>query len=104
MLPINAAAKVIDFHDFGFGSTLENITYLEVNIPQSYSKLFDLDFTALLKAVKKDLKRWNILPLFLAGRINTIKMNILPKFLYLFQFVPVLIRKTYFKEQDESDK
>jgi hypothetical protein len=37
-----------------------------------------------------------MLPFSLAGRINLIKMNTLPKFLYLFQTIPIFINKSSF--------
>ena len=38
---------------------------------------------------KLDLTRWSSLPLSLSGRVNLVKMVILPKFLYLFQHIPI---------------
>lgn len=38
------------------------------------------------------------LPLSLLGRVNTIKMNTLPKYIYLFQCLPINIPKNVFKE------
>jgi len=35
------------------------------------------------------VERWASLPLSLIGRINILKMNILPNFLYLFQNIPI---------------
>lgn len=42
------------------------------------------------------------LPLSLIGRINTIKMNLLPKFIYLFQCIPLKVPISFFKELDKS--
>lgn len=44
------------------------------------------------------LDKWSNLPISLAGRINIIKMNILPKFLYLFQTIPIIINKFFFSQ------
>ena len=38
------------------------------------------------------------LPLSLIGRVNTIKMNVLPKFMYLFQCIPLSIPKKFFNQ------
>lgn len=34
-------------------------------------------------------KQWSVLPMSLAGRIKSVKMNTLPKFMYLFQYTPI---------------
>lgn len=38
----------------------------------------------------------------LAGRVNSVKMIIMPRFLFLFHTVPVFIPKSFFKELDKS--
>ena len=54
----------------------------------------------LTTKVKSDLQRWNTLPLSLAGRVQTIKMNILPRYLYLFQCLPIFLPKSFFTKLD----
>lgn len=44
------------------------------------------------------MEKWSKLPLSIVGRINSVKMTIMPRFLYLFQTVPVFISKIFFKE------
>lgn len=39
-------------------------------------------------------------PISLAGRINTVKIYILPKFVFLFQTIPILIQKSFFTAID----
>ncbi len=51
---------------------------------------------SLLEKVGRDLTNWMDLPLTLLGRINAVKMNILPKFLYMFQSLLISISKSFF--------
>lgn len=46
------------------------------------------------------MSRWSSLPLSLLGRINLVKMVILHKFLYLFQHIPICIKKSFFTNLD----
>lgn len=53
----------------------------------------EINYNQLLNKFKTDILRWNSDPfLGLTQRIETIKMNILPRFLFLFQALPVEIK------------
>lgn len=77
------------------------MTYLEVKVTRKYKDLFKKNFVPLLENTKLDFQRGNYLPLSLMGRVNSIKMNILPKFLYLFQCIPCYIPKEFFVTLDK---
>ncbi len=66
----------------------EGFQYLGVHICKDLSNIHKLNFHPLIGKLKTDLLKWKDLPLSSIGRINIIKMNILPKFLYLFQSIP----------------
>ena len=68
---------------------------------RSFSELFAKNYNPLLKRCKLDLARWPSLPFSLIGRVNLIKMSLLPKFLYLFQHIPVFIKKSFFSNLDQ---
>lgn len=73
--------------------------YLGVNIARTIRKLHDNNFTVLITKVKV-FQRWNSLPLTLAGRIQCIKMNIVPKYLFLCQCLPLFLSKSFFRKID----
>lgn len=52
----------------------------------------------MLKRIREDLERWSSLPLSMLGRISLLKMNILPKLLYVFQMLPILFSSKVIKE------
>uniref|UniRef100_A0A3P9PAD4 Reverse transcriptase domain-containing protein n=1 Tax=Poecilia reticulata TaxID=8081 RepID=A0A3P9PAD4_POERE len=72
--------------------------YLGVCVTFDYNCLFNKNFTKALNKAKLDMEKWSELPLSLVGRINSVKMTIMHRFLYLFQTIPVFIPKKFFKE------
>ncbi len=95
-------ARLLPQSTFPFKITEEGFQYLGVFITRSFKDLFLKNFQKLLDKCKSDLSRWAILPLSLAGRVNLIKMVILPKFLYLFQHIPICLKKAFFVNLDQQ--
>lgn len=71
-----------------------------VMITPDISQLYNANYGKLITQIRVDLERWMILLLSLFGRIETIKMNILPRLLFLFQSLPVWISSSVFKTLD----
>uniref|UniRef100_A0AAQ6A7C4 Reverse transcriptase domain-containing protein n=1 Tax=Amphiprion ocellaris TaxID=80972 RepID=A0AAQ6A7C4_AMPOC len=67
--------------------------YLGIHITLSLSGLYKANFIPLIRKIKEDLAHWTSLPLSPIGRVNLFKMNILPRLLYVFQMVPVLLTR-----------
>lgn len=65
-------------------------------VTRTLSTLKDQNFLALTTVVKQDLQKWNCLPLSLAGRVQTVKTNIVPWYLYLFQYLPIYLPRSFF--------
>lgn len=75
--------------------------YLGVLFPKDISTLAKTNYDLLLTGIKRDIQRWNSNPFMsFTQRVETIKMNILPRLLFLFQALPVEIPTKQFSEWD----
>lgn len=74
----------------------KRVKYLGVKLTNRNIDLVKNNYEELWKDLRKDLIRWNNLKLLLLGRISMVKMNVLPRILYLFQTLPILQKKNYF--------
>lgn len=81
---------------FHFHMSNQGFRYLGIIITPEVSQLFKANYGKLLNEIKKDLTRWDFLPLSIVGRIETIRMNILPRLLFLFQSLPIKISTATF--------
>ena len=100
LFPVNLLAKQIPSSVTPFRWADNGFRYLGIIITDSMSNMFHANFSPLLEKTEKDFDRWSTLPLSLAGRINLIKMVVMPKFLYLFQHIPIYITKSFFDKVD----
>lgn len=67
----------------------ESFTYLGIKIVPQLDQIMTANYKPILDSVSKSIERWMSLPISLIGRINILKMNILPKFIHLFQNIPL---------------
>lgn len=80
----------------------ECFKYLGINLPKDLTKLSEYNYLPIHNRIKEDIARWNLIPFFsLNSRIDSIKMNVLPKLLYLFQTLPIEINQNQFIEWDK---
>jgi hypothetical protein len=68
-----------------FTIVTNNIKFLDVTLTKELKDLYDQNFKSLEKETKGDLRRCNDLSYLWIGRINIVKMAILPKAIYRIQ-------------------
>ena len=72
-----------------FTIATNNIKYLGVILTTQVKDLYDKNFRSLKKEIEEDLRKWKNLPCSWIGRINIVKMAILPKAIYRFNAIPI---------------
>jgi hypothetical protein len=68
-----------------------NIKYFGVTLTKEVKDLYDKNVKSLKKKIEEDPRRWKDLPCSWIGRINIVKVAILPKAIYRFNAIPIKI-------------
>lgn len=78
----------------------KTIKYLGVVIAEKLNKVFEINYNQINNSIRKDIRRWSSFNLDFGTRIEVIKINLLPRLLYLFQSIPHMISETQFRAWD----
>ena len=72
-----------------FTIATKKIKYLGINLPKETKELYTKNYKTLMKEIKDDINRWRDIPCSWVGRINIVKMTILPSAIYRFDAIPI---------------
>ena len=60
----------------------KRIKYLGINLTKEMKDLYNENYKTLLKKIKVNINKWKDIPCSWIGRLNTVKMSVLPKIIY----------------------